>query len=99
MNRVKTIGVHIIWETRGATNTVLVKEACDTHVNCKNENCNLLFLQCPICQRKHNNCCSTECIEIASLPEEERLQLRKGVENKKMYYSHKRVNLNLKESE
>ena len=74
-------------------------EPCDTHVNCKNENCNLLFLQCPICQRKHNNCCSTECIEIASLPEEERLQLRKGVENKKMYYSHKRVNLNLKESE
>ena len=74
-------------------------EPCDTHVNCKNENCNLLFLQCPICQRKHNNCCSVECIEIASLPEEERLKRRKGVENKKMYYSHKRVNLNLKESE
>ena len=74
-------------------------EPCDTHVNCKNENCNLLFLQCPICQEKHNNCCSVECIEIASLPEEERLKLRKGVENKKMYYSHKRVNLNLKESE
>jgi UPF0176 protein len=74
-------------------------EPCDTHVNCKNENCNLLFLQCPICQGKHNNCCSVECIEIASLPEEERLKLRKGVENKKMYYSHKRVNLNLKGSE
>ena len=74
-------------------------EPCDTHVNCKNENCNLLFLQCPICQGKHNNCCSVECIEIASLPEEERLKRRKGVENKKMYYSHKRVNLNLKESE
>jgi len=74
-------------------------EPCDTHVNCINENCNLLFLQCPICQGKHNNCCSVECIEIASLPEEERLKLRKGVENKKMYYSHKRVNLNLKGSE
>lgn len=74
-------------------------EPCDTHVNCKNENCNLLFLQCPICQGKHNNCCSVECIEIASLPEEDRLKLRKGIENKKMYYSHKRVNLNLKGSE
>ena len=74
-------------------------EPCNTHVNCKNENCNLLFLQCTICQGKHNNCCSVECIEIASLPEEERLKRRKGVENKKMYYSHKRVNLNLKESE
>lgn len=74
-------------------------EACDTHVNCKNENCNLLFIQCPSCQEIHNNCCSVECIEVASLPEEERLKLRKGVENKKMYYSHKRVNLNLKRSE
>ena len=73
-------------------------EPCDTHVNCINENCNLLFLQCPICQGKHNNCCSVECIEIASLSEEDRLKLRKGVENKKMYYSHKRVNLNLKGS-
>ena len=71
-------------------------ESCDTHVNCKNENCNLLFLQCPICQEKHNNCCSVECIEIVSLPDEERLKLRKGIENKKMYYSHKRVTLNLK---
>ena len=74
-------------------------EPCDTHVNCKNENCNLLFLQCPTCQGKHKNCCSLECIEIVSLPEDARLKLRKGVENKKMYYSHKRVNLNLKGSE
>jgi len=71
-------------------------EACDTHVNCKNENCNLLFLQCDSCQEKHENCCSVECIEVANLPEEQRLKLRKGVENKKMYYSHSKVNLNLK---
>ena len=74
------------------------QESCDIHVNCKNENCNLLFLQCNSCQDNYNNCCSFECIEIVKLPEEERLLLRKVVENKKMYYSHKRVNLNLKGS-
>ena len=73
-------------------------ELCDTHENCRNENCNLLFLQCSSCQENHENCCSVECIEVANLPEEQRLKLRKGVENKKMYYSHSKVNLNLKES-
>jgi UPF0176 protein len=69
----------------------------DTHVNCKNENCNLLFLQCLSCQDKYENCCSIECIEVINLSKEERLKLRKGVDNKKMYYSHSKVTLNLKE--
>ena len=72
---------------------------CDSHVNCKNENCNLLFLQCSTCKDKYENCCSVECIEIVNLPEDERRELRKGVENKKMYYSHKKVKLNLRETE
>ena len=72
---------------------------CDTHVNCKNENCNLLFIQCADCQEKHENCCSVKCIEISKLSELERLKLRKGVENKKMYHSHKKVNLIIKETE
>ena len=67
----------------------------DTHVNCKNVNCNLLFLQCDNCKEKYENCCSVDCIEIVNLPFEESKQLRKGSDNKKMYYSHKRVNLNL----
>ena len=69
---------------------------CDTHVNCQNENCNLLFLQCLSCQEKHKNCCSLECIEVINLSKEERLKLRKGIENKKMYHSHSKVTLNLK---
>tara|TARA_B100000073_G_C23695883_1_gene558326 strand:- start:363 stop:1403 length:1041 start_codon:yes stop_codon:yes gene_type:complete len=68
----------------------------DTHVNCKNVNCNLLFLQCDKCKIKYQNCCSLECIEISNLPKEEQKKLRQGVENKKMYYSHKKVKLNLK---
>jgi UPF0176 protein len=70
-------------------------EPFDTHVNCRNVNCNLLFLQCDTCKEKYENCCSVECIEIVNLPVEEQKQLRKGTDSKKMYYSHKRVNLNL----
>ena len=70
-------------------------EPVDTHVNCRNVNCNLLFLQCDTCKEKYENCCSVECIEIVNLPVEEQKQLRKGTDSKKMYYSHKRVNLNL----
>ncbi len=70
-------------------------EPFDTHVNCKNVNCNLLFLQCDNCKEKYEQCCSVECIEIVNLPLEEQKKLRKGTDSKKMYYSHKRVNLNL----
>ena len=67
----------------------------DTHVNCANMNCNLLFLQCDSCKIKYENCCSLECIEIVNLPVDQQKKLRKGSGKKKMYYSHKRVNLKL----
>jgi UPF0176 protein len=67
----------------------------DTHVNCANMNCNLLFLQCDNCKVKYENCCSIECIEMVNLPIEKQKELRKEFGKKKIYYSHKRVNLNL----
>ena len=67
----------------------------DTHVNCANVNCNLLFLQCDRCKVKFSNCCSKECIEVIKLPYERQKALRKNAGTKKMYYSHKKVNLNL----
>ena len=70
-------------------------EPFDTHVNCRNVNCNLLFLQCDNCKTKYENCCSIECIEIINLPIEEQKLFRKGSGQKKKYYSHKRINLNL----
>ena len=57
-------------------------DACDTHTNCKNEACHLLFIQCPKCKDKFNNCCSLECKEINSLPPEEQKELRKGKKSK-----------------
>ncbi len=51
---------------------------CDTHENCANEACHLLFIQCEECAKKMDNCCSTECKEIHALPFEEQKALRKG---------------------
>ena len=55
--------------------------ACDTHVNCVNEACHLLFIQCEACQEKMDQCCSTACQEIAALPLEDQRELRKGQHN------------------
>ena len=54
---------------------------CDTHVNCANEACHLLFIQCEECAEKMDRCCSTDCKEINALPYEEQKALRKGKGN------------------
>jgi UPF0176 protein len=54
---------------------------CDTHVNCANEACHLLFIQCPTCAEAHNNCCSDACSDIVQLPEDQQKRLRKGTKN------------------
>lgn len=51
---------------------------CDTHVNCKNDDCHLLFIQCADCAEKMSGCCTPECVRIAALPIEEQRELRKG---------------------
>ena len=53
-------------------------EPCDTHVNCKNDDCHLLFIQCETCAKKMSGCCTSECSNIASLPIEQQRELRKG---------------------
>ena len=54
---------------------------CDNHINCANEACHLLFIQCDKCSNLYNNCCSKECQKIHSLPCEEQKKLRKGKQN------------------
>lgn len=53
----------------------------DTHVNCANEGCHLLFIQCAECAAKYDGCCSTGCQTISHLPKDQQAQLRKGKEN------------------
>ncbi|NNL80454.1 MAG: hypothetical protein HKO67_08180, partial [Flavobacteriaceae bacterium] len=45
-----------------------------------NEACHLLFIQCPECAEKMNDCCSDDCMKIHALPEEEQKALRRGKE-------------------
>jgi len=54
---------------------------CDTHENCANEACHLLFIQCEECKTAMDNCCSDACKEINALPFEEQKALRKGKGN------------------
>ncbi len=54
---------------------------CDTHTNCANEACHLLFIQCENCKNAMDNCCSNDCKEINALPFEEQKALRKGKAN------------------
>ena len=54
---------------------------CDTHVNCANDACHLLFIQCPTCAEKHNHCCSDNCASIIALPRDKQKELRKGTHN------------------
>jgi len=56
-------------------------EPCDTHVNCSNEACHLLFIQCEKCRQRMKNCCSDECVNIIELSYEEQKKLRKGKHN------------------
>lgn len=50
--------------------------ACDTHVNCLNDACHILFIQCESCATKNNKCCSSTCSDFNKLPEEERAILK-----------------------
>lgn len=62
-------------------------ELCDTHTNCANVACNLLFIQCPACKEKYSNCCDEECQHIASLPEEEQKAMRKGANKGRLVFN------------
>ncbi|MGI9541383.1 MAG: rhodanese-related sulfurtransferase [Flavobacteriaceae bacterium] len=56
-------------------------EKCDKHINCANEACHLLFIQCEKCAKLYQNCCSKQCKEINDLPLQDQKKLRKGKGN------------------
>ncbi|HRH02890.1 MAG TPA: rhodanese-related sulfurtransferase [Bacteroidia bacterium] len=69
---------------------------CDEHVNCANDDCHLLFIQCPTCAEKMKGCCSEACMQIISLPVEAQRKLRKGRKKEdslSVYKSRLRPNL------
>ncbi|MEM6844207.1 MAG: rhodanese-related sulfurtransferase [Bacteroidota bacterium] len=56
---------------------------CDTHTNCRNEACHLLFIQCENCAKQYDGCCSPKCQEVVQLPQEEQRELRKANQKKR----------------
>lgn len=52
-------------------------ELCDTHVNCANDACHILFIQCENCGIKYDHTCSSKCQEFNKLPVEQKDELKK----------------------
>lgn len=41
-------------------------KSCDSHSNCANHGCHILFIQCPECAEKYHHCCTPECADELS---------------------------------
>ena len=63
----------------------------DTHVNCVNDACHLLFIQCDECREKYEGCCSTTCQDVTHLPEEQQKKLRAGVDKGRNVFNKARA--------
>lgn len=66
---------------------------CDTHTNCKNEGCHLLFIQCPSCAEKFDGCCTQACTDIIHLPMEQQIALRKGIDKGQQIFNKSKQRL------
>lgn len=53
------------------------EQPCDTHINCANDACHILFIQCESCAEKLHNCCSEQCSDFIQLPLEEQTEKKK----------------------
>jgi UPF0176 protein len=65
----------------------------DTHVNCANDACHLLFIQCDECRQKYEGCCSISCQEFIHLPVDEQKKLRKGIDKGRNIFNKSRFRL------
>ena len=81
----KFIGSNFVFDQRleeRITDDIISKchqcgNSSDTHTDCLNQACHILFIQCEKCREKFKGCCSLECQDFAALPIEEQRVLRK----------------------
>ena len=66
---------------------------CDTHANCKNDGCHLLFIQCPTCAKTYAGCCTQNCTDIVNLPIEKQIELRKGIDKGQQIFNKSKQRL------
>lgn len=82
----KFIGKNFVFDNRlgeRVTEDIIAKchqcgQPADTHTNCANDACHMLFIQCEGCRNKFEGCCSQVCQDFIHLPIEEQRLLRKG---------------------
>lgn len=81
----KFIGKNFVFDNRlgeRVTEDVISKchicqEPSDNHTDCKNDACNILFIQCEKCNKKLMGCCSDDCKNFTLLPYEDQKKRRK----------------------
>jgi len=66
---------------------------CDTHTNCKNDGCHLLFIQCTKCAETYAGCCTQACTDIVHLPLEKQIELRKGIDKGQQIFNKSKQRL------
>lgn len=67
----------------------------DTHVNCVNDACHLLFIQCDECREKFEGTCSKECQEFIHLPAVEQKKIRSGIDKGRNVFNKSKSRLYL----
>ncbi|MBY5957148.1 rhodanese-related sulfurtransferase [Membranicola marinus] len=84
----KFIGKNFVFDERlgeRISNEVIAQchqcgKKCDTHINCANDACHILFIQCDECAQKYAQCCSRKCQEYMALPEEKKDKLKNKIQ-------------------
>lgn len=97
----KFIGKNFVFDNRlgeRVTEEIISKchqcgKPADTHVNCSNEGCHLLFIQCGECKEKWEGACSKECFDFIHLPVEEQKEKRKGIDKGRNIFNKSRARL------
>lgn len=97
----KFIGKNFVFDERlgeRITPEVIAKchqcgKPADTHTNCRNSGCHLLFIQCEECAAKFEGCCSEACLSIIHLPDEEQKKARAGIDKGRNIFNKSRERL------
>ena len=91
----KFIGKNFVFDNRlgeRITEDIIAKchqcgQPADTHKNCFNDACHILFIQCERCAAAFDGCCSEECQTVYHLPLEEQKLLRAGIDKGNMVFN------------
>ncbi len=97
----KFIGKNFVFDYRlgeRITEDVIAKchqcsQPADTHTNCNNDGCHLLFIQCIDCAKIFDGCCSAECQTIYKMPYDEQKKLRLGIDKGNQVFNKAKARL------